>query len=106
MTQKTYLLSVLGCKVRDSICTSPVKLTPVGFCGIPLHRILGRNGTKLRTADDVLLGVVIADRQRSADVRTASRLDGSIKRCSCLLPRVERRAYGDATKGKKSTECR
>jgi len=68
MTKKTYLLSILRRKVRDSICTSPVKLTPVGFCGIPFHRILRRNGTKLCTTDNVLLSVVIADRQRSADV--------------------------------------
>lgn len=57
----SYLLIVLGRKVRNSICLSPIELAPIGLCGVPLHSILRRNGTEFRTADDVLLGVVIAD---------------------------------------------
>ncbi len=65
---KSYLLSILRRKVRNSICIAPVELAPVGFCSIPFHSILGCDGTKLGAANDVLLGVVIANGQRGANV--------------------------------------
>jgi hypothetical protein len=88
LSRKSYLLIVLGRKVRNSICISPVELATVGLCGIPFHGILRCDGTKLGAADDVLLGVVIADSQRSTNVGATARFDGSIERCCCLLARV------------------
>lgn len=78
----SHLLAVLGGEVGDLVGAAEGELALVGLGGIPLHGILRGDGAELvLVLDDVLLLVVVADRQGRADVLPATGNHGGIETC-------------------------
>lgn len=100
----TQLLVILRGEVGNLIGIAPAELTATGLSSIPFHGIFGRNGTKLGALDQVLLGVVRADRERSANIRTTLRNDGGIK-CGGLAGFETVRWNGRDAAGKCQRSC-
>lgn len=66
---------------------TPIELAAVGLDGLPLHGVLGGDGSNLiLVVDDVDLSLVIAHGESSAEVLLASGLHGSLEASglSCL----------------------
>jgi hypothetical protein len=103
-----HLLAILGGEVGNLIRSAEAELSAIGLRGIPLHGVLRRDGSELGALDDVLLGVVVADGQRSTNVRPAARNHGGIEGRGLTGPKTKsgdgRRAAGQSQSGGESRE--
>lgn len=81
-------LIVLLRPVDVLVCRGEGELAAAGLGRLPLHGILGRDGANF-IPNDVLLRVVVAERERGADVLAAGGLHGGVE--SLRLPVDEAR---------------
>jgi hypothetical protein len=102
-----HLLAILGCKVGDLVGVTEAELSTIWLCCVPLHRILRCDAAEFRL-DEVRLGVVIANRQRSTNVRATTRNHCSLKSRSLTRLKAEGRdsscAAGQRQSGGESRE--